>query len=119
MMLYEWLDGELLGMPGAVKDFKVEWQWIRYQVSGKMFAATLTDGEGHAVVSLKLDPLEGEFLRGQYPDIAPGYYMNKRHWNSIRLDGEVPDDLLRELVRKSYRLVLEGLPKKQRESLCI
>ncbi len=118
-MRYEWLDGELLGMPGAVKDFKVEWQWIRYMVGGKMFAATLTDGEGHAVVSLKLDPLEGEFLRGQYPDIAPGYYMNKRHWNSIRLDGEVSDDLLRELARKSYRLVFEGLPKKQRESVGI
>lgn len=118
-MCYAWLDGELQKLPGATRDFKVEWQWIRYQVGGKMFAATLTDGDGHAVVSLKLDPLEGEFLRGQYPDITPGYYMNKRHWNSIRLDGEVPDDLLRALTRKSYRLVLEGLPKKQRESLGI
>jgi predicted DNA-binding protein (MmcQ/YjbR family) len=116
-MRYEWLDGELLSMPGVEKDFKVEWQWVRYMVGGKMFAATLTDGEGRAVVSLKLDPLEGEFLRGQYPDIAPGYYMNKRHWNSVRLDGAVPDDLLRELARKSYRLVLGGLPKKRRESI--
>lgn len=118
-MRYAWLDGELLSMPGAVKDFKAEWGWIRYMVCEKMFAATLTDGERRAVVSLKLDPLEGEFLRGQYPDIAPGYYMNKRHWNSIRLDGEVPDDLLRELAWKSYRLVLNGLTKKQRESLGI
>jgi predicted DNA-binding protein (MmcQ/YjbR family) len=116
-MRYEWLDGELLQKPGAEKDFKVEWQWVRYQVGGKMFAATLTDGEGHAVVSVKLEPLEGEFLRSQYPDIAPGYYMNKRHWNSIRLDGEVPDDLMRELAEKSYRLVVGGLPKAQREAL--
>ena len=78
-----------------------------------------TDGEGCAVVSLKLEPLEGEFLRGQYPDIAPGYYMNKQHWNSIRFDGEVPDDLLRELTEKSYQLVLKGLSKKQREALDI
>jgi len=116
-MRYGWLDEELLQKPGAQKDFKVEWQWIRYLVGGKMFAATLTDGEGHAVVSLKLEPLEGEFLRSQYPDIAPGYYMNKRHWNSIRMDGEVPDDLLRELAEKSYRLVVRGLPKAQREAL--
>jgi len=116
-MRYEWLDGELLQKPGAVKDFKVEWQWVRYMVCGKMFAATLMDGERRAVVSLKLDPLEGEFLRGQYSDIAPGYYMNKQHWNSIRLDGEVPDDLLRDLAEKSYRLVLGGLPRKQREAL--
>lgn len=118
-MRYEWLDAELLRKPGAVKDFKAEWQWVRYMVGGKMFAATLTDGEGCAVVSLKLEPLEGEFLRGQYPDIAPGYYMNKQHWNSIRFDGEVPDDLLRELTEKSYQLVLKGLSKKQREALDI
>jgi len=116
-MRYEWLDAELLSKPCATKDFKAEWQWVRYMVGGKMFAATLNDGEGRPVVSLKLDPLEGEFLRGQYPDIAPGYYMNKRHWNSIRLDGDVPDDLLRDLAEKSYRLVLGGLSKKERSAL--
>ncbi len=116
-MRYEWLDAELLSKPCTTKDFKAEWQWVRYMVDGKMFAATLDDREGRPVVSLKLDPLEGEFLRGQYPDIAPGYYMNKRHWNSVRLDGEVPDDLLQELVEKSYQLVLGGLTKKERVSL--
>ena len=113
-MRYEWLDGFLLSLPGAVRDFKAEWQWVRYMVGGKMFAAMLADGEGRQVVSLKLEPFEGEFLRGQYPDIAPGYYMNKRHWNSIRMDGEVPDDLLRELAHKSYNLVRSALTKKER-----
>ena len=116
-MRYEWLDGELLAKPGVQRDFKTEWQWVRYMGGGKLFGATPTDGEGKPVVSLKLDPLEGEFLRGQYPDIAPGHYMNKRHWNSIRLDGDVPDDLMRDLAEKSYRLVLGGLTRKERAAL--
>lgn len=118
-MRYEWLDAELLEKPGVVKDFKVEWQWVRYMVGGKMFAAMLTDTQGHDVVTLKLDPLEGEFLRGQYPEIVPGYYMNKQHWNTIRLDGALPEDLLRELAEKSFRLVLGGLPRKNRDALGI
>lgn len=69
-------------------------------------------------INLKLEPLEGEFYREQYEDVIPGYYSNKQHWNSIKPNGAVPDDLLRELLDKSYQLVLDGLPKKkQREIL--
>ena len=65
---------------------------------------------------LKLEPLEGDFLRRQYEDIIPGYYMNKTHWNSIKADGNVPDDLLRDLLDKSCQIVLGNLSrKKQRE----
>ena len=49
----------------------------------------------------------------QYEDIIPGYYMNKTHWNSIKSDGEVPDDLLKDLLDKSYQLVLLGFSKKK------
>ena len=69
-------------------------------------------------ITLKLEPVEGDFLRQQYEDIIPGYYMNKTHWNSIKADGEVPDDLLKDLLDKSYQLVLGGFSKKkQREIL--
>lgn len=63
-------------------------------------------------INLKLNPMEGEFLRSAYQDILPGYYSDKQWWNSVRPDGAVPDSLLREMLDKSYGLVLEGLSKK-------
>ena len=68
-------------------------------------------------ITCKLDPAEGEFLRRQYEDIIPGYYMNKVHWNSVKADGNVPDTLLREMLEKSYRLVLSGFSKKKQRAL--
>ena len=60
-------------------------------------------------ITCKLDPAEGEFLRRQYEDIIPGYYMNKVHWNSVKAEGNVPDALLREMLKNSEyrRLILE------------
>ena len=119
-MKYDWVDRYLLAKPSVTKDLQAEWNWIRYQISGKMFAAICLDGNtGKPVyITLKLDPAEGEFFRQQYEDVIPGYYMNKVHWNSIKADGIVPDDLLREMLEKSYRLVLGGFSKKkQREIL--
>lgn len=118
-MRYAWLDVEMLQKPGVTKDLQAEWNWIRYQIGGKMFAAIcLDDATGKAVyITLKLDPAEGEFLRQQYADIIPGYYMNKVHWNSVKADGTVPDDLLREMLEKSYRLVLGSFSKKKQKEL--
>lgn len=117
-MKYPWLDEYLLGKKGVTKDLKAEWNWIRYQVGGKLFAAVCLDGENKPYyITLKLEPAEGEFLRGQYEDVVPGYYMNKQHWNSIRPDGAVPDDLLRTLLDKSYQLVLGALPKKRQAEI--
>ena len=119
-MKYSWMDNYLMAKPGVTKDLQAEWNWIRYKVGEKMFAAIcLDDATGKAVyITLKLDPAEGEFLRQQYADIIPGYYMNKTHWNSVKAEGAVPDDLLREMLEKSYQLVLGGFSKKkQREIL--
>ncbi len=68
-------------------------------------------------ITLKLEPSEGDFLRNQYEDIIPGYYMNKLHWNSIKADGEVPDDLVKDILEKSYELVLGGFSKKKQKEL--
>lgn len=112
-MRYQWLDEYLLQKRGVTKDFQPVWNWMRYHIGGKMFAAICLDKEGKPYyINLKLDPMEGEFLRGEYEDILPGYYSDKRWWNSVRPDGEVPDDLLREMLDKSYDLVLGGLSKK-------
>ncbi len=117
-MKYEWIDSYLLNKKGVTKDFKIEWNWIRYQIGGKMFAAICLDSDDEPhYITLKLNPDEGEFLRQQFDDIIPGYYMNKTHWNSINPDGEVPDDLLKEMLDKSYQLVLSSFSRKKQEEI--
>ncbi len=118
-MKYPWINEYLLAKPGVTKDLQTEWNWIRYQIGGKLFAAVcLDDATGKPVyITLKLDPAEGDFLRQQYADIIPGYYMNKVHWNSIKAEGNVPDELLKEMLEKSYRLVLGGFSKKRQKEL--
>lgn len=117
-MPYLWIDDYLLQKPGVTKDLKPDWNWIRYQIGGKLFAAVCLDDQDQPYyITLKLDPAEGDFLRGQYEDILPGYYMNKTHWNSVRAQGSVPDDLLRNLLDKAYRLVLHSLPKKKQREI--
>lgn len=119
MMRYEWMDEYLLAKRAVTKDLQPEWNWILYKIGDKMFAAILLDDDDKPYyINLKLAPEEGEFLRGQYADIIPGYYSNKRCWNSILPDGQVPDELLKGLLDKSYDLVLRGFSKKrQREIL--
>ena len=123
-MNYAWLDEYLLSLPGAEKDYKPEWDWFRYLLRGKLFAAVCSPGSehktygGHDLVNLKCDPRRSELLRTQYSDILPGFYSDKRTWIACFLDGELPDDLLRQLCADSHRLVLEKLPKyAQREIL--
>ena len=118
-MRYPWIDEYLLKKRAVTKDLQPEWNWIRYQIGGKMFAAICLDRENIPYyINLKLEPMEGEFFRSRYHDILPGYYSNKEHWNSVKPDGEVPDDVLKDLLDKSYQLVLGGFSKKkQREIL--
>ena len=117
-MRYEWIDQYLLSKKGVTKDLKKDWNWIRYQIGGKMFAAVcLGEDDKPYYINLKLDPVEGDFWRSQYKDVIPGYYSNKKHWNSINPDGEVPDDLLRDFLDKSYQLVFNGLTKKKQKEI--
>ena len=115
---YNWIDDYLLSKKGVSKDFKEEWNWIRYKIEDKLFCAIcLDDNKKPYYITLKSDPLEAEFLRAQYDDIIPGFYMNKTHWNSIKPDGEAPDDLVKELLDKSYELILAGFSKKKRKEI--
>ena len=118
-MRYTWMDEYLMAKKGVTRDLQPDWNWIRYHVGGKMFAAIcLDDADKPYYITLKLEPLEGEFWREQYDDVIPGYYMNKVHWNSVKPDGVVPDEILRDMLDKSYALVLGGFSKKrQREIL--
>lgn len=122
---YEWLDEYLLAKPGATKDFKEEWQWWRYMVGGKMFAATMHPSEKYAaeyadkdLLSLKCEPMLAELLRKEHPEILPGFYTDKTNWNSIVLDGNVKDELMKKMCDSSYELIFAKLTKKaQREIL--
>ncbi len=115
-MRYIWLDEYLLAKKGVTKDLQPDWNWIRYQIGGKMFAAVcLNDQNEPYYINLKLEPMRGEIMRQQYEDIIPGYYSNKVHWNSIKPDGQVPDDLLKDMLDESYSLVLGGFSKKRQK----
>ena len=118
-MRYDWIDDYLMGKRSVTRDLQPEWNWIRYKLGDKMFAAVLLDDEDDPVyINLKLDPEEGAFFRQQYEDIIPGYYSDKRCWNSVKADGAVPDALLKGLLDKSRQLVLRAFSKKrQREIL--
>jgi len=114
---YPWLDEYLMSKAGATKDFKEEWMAYRYMLCGKMFAMQADDNHKRAIINLKLEPTNGAFLREQFPDITPGYYMNKVHWNSVYLDGEVPDEILKEMIDESHAILLASLTKKQQKEI--
>lgn len=115
-MAYEWIDAFCVSLPGACRSYQPDWEAMRYLVGGKMFAMTGRNKQGLPIVTLKLEPAFGRLLRQQYPNIVPGYYMNKEHWNSVSLEGTVPDEALREMLTQAHDIVLHSLRKKlQRE----
>lgn len=87
-----------------------------YKVCGKMFALAVPD-DVPARVNLKCDPERSMDLRDEHEAIIPGFHMNKRHWNTVVLDGSLPEDLVQELVDHSYALVVKGMTKAQRAEL--
>ncbi|MCP5542998.1 MAG: MmcQ/YjbR family DNA-binding protein [Akkermansiaceae bacterium] len=108
--------GFILSFPGAEETTPFGPEVLVYKVAGKMFALTVPD-DFPARLNLKCDPERAVDLRDRYEGITPGYHMNKRHWNTVRLDGSVPGDLLRDLIGHSYELVVASLPRVKREGL--
>lgn len=80
-----------------------------------MFA--LTDLDNFVSINLKCDPEEAVSLREQYDAVQPGYHMNKKHWNTILVNGSVNDKLLKKWIDDSYNLVVAGLSKKEQDAL--
>ena len=93
-----------LSKPGAEETTPFGPDVFVYKVGGKMFALT-SPGDFPATVNLKCDPERSIALREEYEGIVPGYHMNKKHWNTVILDGSVPAKLIRELIDHSYELV--------------
>jgi len=116
-MPYPWMDAYFLSRPCTRKDYQQDWQATRYFLDDKMYAMVGGDKYGKPIVTLKCDPVFAEILRSQYPDIIPAYYMNKHHWNSLYLDGCVPDSVLRDMIDMAHRLVWENLSAKTKTKL--
>ncbi|CAM5285618.1 MmcQ/YjbR family DNA-binding protein [Streptomyces griseomycini] len=103
-----------LSFDAAVEDFPFGPEISVFKVRGKLFALTNLDARP-LKVNLKCDPEDAIRLRADHPDlIVPGWHMNKRHWNTVTADGDLPDRLVRELVEDSYDLVVAGLPRAER-----
>ena len=102
-----------LGFPGAVEDFPFGDEVSVFKVGGKMFAASHLDSQP-LQVSVKCDPEIALRLRADHPAVAPGYHLNKRHWNTVTIDGSLPDQMLSEMLTDSYDLVVASLPKARR-----
>lgn len=116
-MNYDWIDEYCLAMPGAEKDYKIEWEAHRYLIGGKMFVMEGHDGDNRPIITVKCEPPFGRGLREQYSNIIPGYYMNKEHWNSVYMDGDVPDSVLQAMIDMSYKLVFDSLSKKIQKAI--
>jgi predicted DNA-binding protein (MmcQ/YjbR family) len=102
--------------PRAVEDYPFGDDVAVFKVGGRVFAICALSGQPGSV-SLKCDPTLAEALRQRYPSVTPGYHLNKRHWNTVQLDGSVPDAELTELVDHSWELVVARLPRRDREGL--
>jgi len=87
-----------------------------YKVAGKMFAIVSPDRQP-PTVDLKCEPDLALHLREQYQAVTPGYHLNKKHWNTVALDGSLASDQIKEFVEHSYEQVVAGLPKAARQRL--
>ena len=101
-----------LSLPQAVETFPFGEETSVFKTSGndKIFALSSLGSEP-LTVSLKCDPEESEALRAEFPQITPGYHLNKKHWITIVLDGHVPDALVEQLIRGSHALVRPRVPR--------
>jgi predicted DNA-binding protein (MmcQ/YjbR family) len=100
----------------AIEDFPFGDDVAVFKVMGKIFAL-LPLAEQPPSISLKCEPMLAQLLRQTYPSVVPGYHLNKRLWNTITVDGTMPEDELFELIDHSYEQVAKGLTKSQRGQL--
>jgi predicted DNA-binding protein (MmcQ/YjbR family) len=105
----------LLALPEAQEDQPFGPDVYVYKVRGKMFALLAPDHPPS--VSLKCNPVLATMLRETYPAVTPGYHLNKQHWNTVVVDGSIPESELRDWISHSYELVVKGLPKRDRQEL--
>lgn len=112
----EALRRRLAALPGATEEYPFNLAVRVFKVGGKMFAITGVDDDP-VRLTLKGSPDDNEADRAEYPAVRPGWHLNKRHWNTITLDGSVPDEVLTEMIQASYAIVVSGLTRATRAAL--
>lgn len=110
--LRHWLNAK----PGAQEDLPFGPEVLAMKVCGKIFALVAWQAIPLSI-SLKADPQQALLWRELYPAVTAGYHLNKQHWNTVRLDGSVPDNLLLDMIDESWLRVIAGLKKSERQAL--
>jgi predicted DNA-binding protein (MmcQ/YjbR family) len=100
---------------GSSEEFPFDNNTLVFKVMGKIFA--LVDVDLFESINLKCDPEKAIALREKYDAVKPGYHMNKKHWNTIEMDGSVGDNELRHWINHSYELVVSKLPQKLKKEV--
>jgi predicted DNA-binding protein (MmcQ/YjbR family) len=105
-----------LAFPGAAETFPFGPETSVFKVAGKMFALSRL-AQPPLQVSVKCEPLLAEQLRDAHAAVLPGYHLNKRHWNTVIIDGSIPDRMIKDMVEDSYDLVVSRLSRSRRRAL--
>lgn len=114
---YSFIPELCLSLPGAVEEYKETWDAVLYRVQGRIFALVLEDHDGNPLLNLKSNLREAAPLHARYDALMPAYHMSKKHWTSLRLDLDCPEEIVRHLIVRSYELVVAGLPRRERNLL--
>jgi predicted DNA-binding protein (MmcQ/YjbR family) len=117
-MQYEALCEYLENKPGSRRDMPFGPDALVFKVLDKMFALVAWQKDP-LTISLKADPVDAVILRKQYPAVTAGYHMHKKHWNTVTLDGSIPDEEIRLMIDESYDLVVLGMTRAQKQQLHI
>ena len=105
-----------LALPGSAETYPFGPETSVFKVSGKIFAISRLT-ERPLRVSLKCEPLLAEQLREAHPAVLPGYHLNKRHWNTVIIDGSLPDRMIKDMIEDSYDLIVSKLSRSRRRAL--
>jgi predicted DNA-binding protein (MmcQ/YjbR family) len=105
-----------LSLAGAQETFPFGPNTSVFKVGGKMFALSQL-GADDLRISLKCEPALAQELRQAHAEVIPGYHLNKRHWNTVIIDGSLPDQIVEDMIEDSYDLVVSNLPEPGRRAL--
>jgi predicted DNA-binding protein (MmcQ/YjbR family) len=113
MLEYSGIRSHCMAKPGTTEETPFDEITVTFKVKGKMYV--LINPEGDPLrMNLKCDPETAEALRELHESVEPGYHMNKTHWNTVTIDGSIPDDEALKMIDYSYDLVAAGLPRAAR-----
>lgn len=104
-----------LSLSHTTEDMPFDDETLVFKVGGKMFCFAALEGE--LKINLKCDPDEAVEMRETFPSVLPGFHMNKKHWNTVLIDGSISDSMLKVWILKSYKLVAAKLTKVERARL--